>query len=83
MLRNPINIPGVVTVRSLARQSVLNGLKPKGSCPSLIRGPERNLARDMAIYLARDLTGESAQRLGTYFGAISGAGITMRYKHMA
>ena len=37
----------------------------------------------MAIYLARDLRGESAQSLGAYFGGISGAGITMRYKRMS
>ncbi len=46
------------------------------------RRQKGNLARDMAIYLARDLSGESAQSLGTYFGGISGAGITMRYKRM-
>ncbi|MBW1708009.1 MAG: hypothetical protein JRJ86_23095 [Deltaproteobacteria bacterium] len=40
------------------------------------------LARDMAIYLARDLTGESAQSLGACSGGISSAGITMRYKRM-
>lgn len=49
----------------------------------LEKGRKGNLARDMAIYLARDLTGESAQSLGAYFGGISGAGITMRYKRMA
>lgn len=47
------------------------------------KGRKRNLARDMAVYLARDLTGKSAQSLGAYFGAISGAGITMRYKHIS
>ena len=29
----------------------------------------------MAIYLVRDLSGESALSLGAYFGGISGAGI--------
>ncbi len=48
----------------------------------LEKGRKGNLARDMAIYLARDLSGESAQSLGAYFGGISGAGITMRYKRM-
>lgn len=37
----------------------------------------------MAIYLARDLSGESAQSLGAYFGGISGARITMGYKRMS
>ena len=49
----------------------------------LEKGRKGNLARDMAIYLARDLSGESAQRLGAYFGGICGAGITMRYKRMS
>ncbi len=34
----------------------------------------------MAIYLARDLSGLSGKKLGEYFGGISGAAITMRYK---
>ena len=37
----------------------------------------------MAIYLARDLTGESGVELGRYFGNICGAGITTRYNHIA
>jgi len=48
----------------------------------LEKGRKGNLARDMAIYLARDLSGENAKSLGAYFGGISGAGITMRYKCM-
>ncbi|MDY6950969.1 MAG: hypothetical protein SWE60_05615, partial [Thermodesulfobacteriota bacterium] len=40
-------------------------------------------ARDVAIYLARDLTGVSGTRLGAHFGNISGAGITVRYTHVA
>ena len=46
------------------------------------QGKKRNLPRDVAIYLARDLTGESARRLGDYFGNVSGAAITMKYKRM-
>lgn len=46
------------------------------------KGGKKNSARDLAIYLTRDLTGESAKRLGEFFGDISGAGITMRYKRM-
>ena len=49
----------------------------------LEKGRKGNLARDTALYLARDLTKESARILGAYFGGISGAGITMRYKHMS
>ena len=49
----------------------------------LEKGRKGGLARDTALYLARDLTKESARILGAYFGGISGAGITMRYKHMS
>lgn len=47
----------------------------------LSKGRKKNTARDMAIYLARDLTSESGVNLGAYFGNISGAGITLRYNH--
>ena len=49
----------------------------------LVKGRKRNIARDMAIYLARDLTGESGVTLGRIFGNISGAGITLRYNHLS
>ena len=48
----------------------------------LKKGKKKNMARDMAIYLARDLIDESNVALGKYFGHISGAAITVRYKHM-
>jgi chromosomal replication initiation ATPase DnaA len=41
------------------------------------------MARDIAIYLARDLTGASGKALGQYFGKISGAGITRKYNNMS
>ena len=44
---------------------------------------ERNLARDVAIYRSREMTGESGVALGRYFGGISGAGIVIRYNHIA
>jgi chromosomal replication initiation ATPase DnaA len=43
----------------------------------LRKGKEGNLARDVAIYLSREMTGESGVALGRYFG-ISGAGVTVR-----
>jgi chromosomal replication initiator protein len=49
----------------------------------LFKGRKRNMPRDIAIYLARDLTGESGVRLGEYFGNTSGAGITVRYTHLS
>jgi REP element-mobilizing transposase RayT len=48
----------------------------------LQKGRKKNVPRDVAIYLARDLTGASCVDLGKYFGNISGAGITVRYNHM-
>jgi len=53
-----------------------------GSDQVLQKGRKKNLPRDVAIYLARDLTGESGVDLGKYFGNISGAAITIRYNHM-
>ena len=47
------------------------------------KGRKRNAARDVAIYLARDLTDLSGVALGDYFGRISGAGIAVRYRHVA
>ncbi len=44
----------------------------------LQKGKKKNLARDLAIYLSREMTGESGIALGRYFGGISGAGITVR-----
>ncbi len=49
----------------------------------LAKGRKRNMARDVAIYLSRDLTGKSNVFLGHFFGGISGAGITVRHKHVA
>ena len=46
------------------------------------KGRKRNTARDVAIYLSRELTGETGAHLGKYFGDISGAGITVRYNHV-
>jgi REP element-mobilizing transposase RayT len=47
----------------------------------LRKGAKKNTARDVAIYLARELSGESGVDLGIYFGNISGAAITGRYNH--
>jgi putative transposase len=46
------------------------------------KGRKRNTARDVAIFLSRELTGASGAQLGKYFGNISGAGITVRYNHV-
>lgn len=44
----------------------------------LRKGKKRNFARDVAIYLSREMTGESGVELGRHFG-LSGAGITVRH----
>jgi len=45
----------------------------------LTRGRKRNRARDITIYLSRELSGLSCQELGRRFGGLSGAAITMRH----
>ena len=49
----------------------------------LQKGRKKNMVRDVAIYLSREFTGDSGVNLGKYFGDISGAGITVRYNHLA
>lgn len=46
----------------------------------LAKGKKRNMARDVAIYLSRNLTGQSGNELGRIFGNVTGAAITMKYK---
>ncbi|KPK36832.1 MAG: hypothetical protein AMJ65_15725 [Phycisphaerae bacterium SG8_4] len=45
-------------------------------------GSKCNQARDIAIYLSRELSGQTCQSLGEMFGHVSGAAITMRHKHI-
>ena len=49
----------------------------------LQKGKKRNSTRDLAIYLCREMTGESGVALGRYFGGISGAGIVFKYDQIA
>ena len=49
----------------------------------LQKGKKRNSTRDLAIYLCREMTGESGVALGRYFGGISGAGIVFKYNQIA
>jgi len=46
------------------------------------RSAKNNQARDIAIYMCRQLSGQTCQVLGEFFGKVSGAAITMRTKHM-
>lgn len=43
------------------------------------KGRKKNQARDLAVYLARNLSGASCKSLGEFFGGVSGAAVTMRY----
>jgi hypothetical protein len=47
------------------------------------KGRKRNLARDVAIYLSRTHTSISSKELGLFYGGISGAAITMKYKQIS
>jgi REP element-mobilizing transposase RayT len=49
----------------------------------LRKGLKRNLARDISIYLSRQLTSESGISLGEYFGSISNAAITNRVNYLS
>ncbi len=41
-----------------------------------------NQPRDVAIYLCRQLSGQTGKSLGEFFGKVSGAAISMRTKHV-
>ena len=47
------------------------------------KGRKKNKAREVAIYLARDMSGLSGKDLGMYFGGVSGALITIMYNRTA
>ena len=47
------------------------------------KGLKRNKAREVAIYLSRDLGGISCSDLGVFFGGVSGALITMMEKRIS
>ena len=49
----------------------------------LRKGAKKNTARDVAIYLARELSRESGVDLGKYFGNICGAAVTVRHKKIS
>ena len=77
---------------------VLDRLKPRPTLETIVRqvakhyqvkesqllrrGAKGNLARDVAIYLTREMSGCNGQELGRHFGQVSGAAITARCKHI-
>lgn len=72
--------PGVEMGDIVTKAGEWFGVKPE---QILTKGKKKNLARDVAIYLSRNLTSLSGNDLGLYFGNVSGAAITMRYKAVA
>jgi putative transposase len=78
-------VPQIKKLNRCSIKSVVTAVCDEYGCDAeqiLSKGKKKNVARDIAIYLARDLTDESGLTLGKYFGNISGAGITVRYNHM-
>ena len=77
----------------------LRHLKPKVSLEAIVvqtskelkcdvedilkKGRKLNKAREIAIHLARDLSGLSGKELGNYFGGVSGALISIMYNRIA
>lgn len=77
----------------------LKRLKPKASLETILqavsddsgcskekireKGRKNNKSREIAIYLARDLSGATCSELGDFFGGVSGAAITVRYNEVA
>ena len=71
---------------SINVETVLEVVSAEFGCDKdsiLVKGQKRNAARDVAIYLAREMTGESGKKLGERFGGISGSGVTMQHKRFS
>jgi chromosomal replication initiation ATPase DnaA len=49
----------------------------------ITKGREKNKAYEVAMYIARDMTGITYKDLGEYFGGVSGALITMMQNRIA
>jgi len=49
----------------------------------ITKGRKKNKAREVAIYIARDMSGISCRELGDYFGGVSGALITIMHKRVS
>jgi REP element-mobilizing transposase RayT len=48
----------------------------------LSRSAKDNQPRNVAMYLCRQLSGQTGKALGEFFGKVSGAAVTMRAKHV-
>ncbi len=67
-------------------ETVLNAVSEEFGCDQeqiITKGRKNNIAREFAIYIARDMSGKSCKDLGEFFGGVSGALITMVYNRVA
>ena len=67
-------------------ETVVNAVCEEFGCNEeqiITKGRKKNKAREVAIHLARDLSGMSCKDLGLYFGGVSGALITIMYNRIA
>lgn len=81
MMSNDKEIPQLKKLRpKIALEIIVQEVCKELSCQAvqiLARGRKGNKARGIAIYLAREMSGEKGSELGRYFGNVSGALITM------
>ena len=67
-------------------ETVVNAVCEEFACNAeqiITKGRKKNKAREVAIHLARELSGMSCKDLGFYFGGVSGALITIMYNRIA
>ena len=67
-------------------ETVVNAVCEEFSCNEeriIKKGRKKNKAREVAIHIARDVSGMSCKDLGLFFGGVSGALITMMHNRIA
>jgi len=67
-------------------ESIVNSVCEEFGCEKgqiITKGHKKNKARQVAIHVARDLSGVSCKDLGIYFGGVSGALITMMHNRIS
>ena len=75
----------ILKPRVLPEKVVQEVCKELGCSEEQVRakGRKKNRAREIAIYIARGLSGKGCSELGAYFGGVSGALITMMANRVA
>jgi REP element-mobilizing transposase RayT len=66
-------------------ETIVNAVCEEFACEAeqiIAKGRKKNKAREVAIHLARDLSGMSCKQLGFYFGGVSGALITIMFNRI-